>query len=61
MVMGLVTEGARVVGVRIKRSDGVEGIRGREVVISAGALHSPRCCCAPASGRGRISRASAFP
>ncbi len=41
MVMGLVTEGARVVGVRIKRSDGVEEIRGREVVISAGALHSP--------------------
>jgi 5-(hydroxymethyl)furfural/furfural oxidase len=58
MMTGLVTEGARVVGVRVKRGDGVEEIRGREVVISAGALHSPamllRAGIGPAADLARL-------
>src|SRR5206468_8145246 len=37
----VVFEGARAVGVRVKGRDGWRELRGREIVLSAGAVHSP--------------------
>ncbi len=40
-VTGLVMDGRRVTGVRVARAGGEESFSAREVVVSAGALHSP--------------------
>jgi 5-(hydroxymethyl)furfural/furfural oxidase len=40
-VTGLVIEGRRAIGVRVRRDGSDEEFRGSEIVVSAGALHSP--------------------
>ncbi|SDA91371.1 GMC family oxidoreductase [Mesorhizobium qingshengii] len=41
LVAGLVLEGAKVVGVSIEHASGVETVNGAEVILAAGAIHSP--------------------
>ena len=40
-VDGVIFEGRRAVGARVRRDERVDAIRGREIIVSAGAIHSP--------------------
>ncbi len=53
-VKGLIFEGTRCVGVRALVRGQDQEFRGREVILSTGAIHSPRTSCARASALPRI-------
>lgn len=50
-VGGLVFDGRRATGVRIRRGDAVEVIEGREIIVAAGALHTPAILMRSGIGR----------
>jgi 5-(hydroxymethyl)furfural/furfural oxidase len=52
----VVFEGTRAIGVRVRRASGSETIRGREIIVSAGGLHSPALLMRSGIGRGQHLR-----
>lgn len=56
-------DGTRATGVHIRTKEGAEHVvrARREVLVCAGAVDTPACCCTPASGRAPTWRSSASP
>jgi hypothetical protein len=60
-VLRVLFEGQRVTGILAERAGARKTIAAREVVISAGGIHSPPCCCVRVSAQPRICASSVSP